>query len=113
MAAAAERLLSDARPGQLILTQVTLAEVVWVLSSFYRVDRKEIAVKLMELLANEALISEDREVMMQALALYGDLNIAFADAMLATRALIHGPPTLYSFDRDFDRVSGVTRVEPM
>ncbi len=39
-------------------------------------------------------------------------NLAFADALLAAKALRSDDPMVYAFDRDFDRITGVIRQEP-
>lgn len=46
-----------------------------------------------------------------ALALYGTRTIDFADALLAARALRNGGAAI-SFDRDFDRIPGLRRIQP-
>ncbi|HWU40992.1 MAG TPA: PIN domain-containing protein [Candidatus Acidoferrum sp.] len=48
----------------------------------------------------------------RAFDLYVNLNIPFADAYHFTLMADLGLSTIYSFDEDFDRVPGVTRVEP-
>ena len=49
--------------------------------------------------------------MLLALVL-SERNLAFADALLAAKALRSDDPMVYAFDRDFDRITGVIRQEP-
>lgn len=44
--------------------------------------------------------------------LYVDLNISFADAYHVVMMEQLGLDEVISFDRDFDRVGGIRRVEP-
>lgn len=39
-------------------------------------------------------------------------NLDFGDAMLVAEAQERGAQLIYSYDRDFDRIHGVTRLEP-
>ena len=93
---------------------ITVAEVVWVLESFYEFPRAQIGTTLTQFLHADGLEVETPDLLTEALALYHDheRNLDFADALLATTARRNGPPELYSFDRDFDHVPGVTRLHP-
>lgn len=95
---------------ELRLEDVVLAEVVWTLSSYYRIDRQEIARVLLVMLAEEGIVNPDKAALERALALYGRHNVDFVDAFLAAKALAADPPEVYSFDRDFDpRIADVYR----
>jgi predicted nucleic acid-binding protein len=52
------------------------------------------------------------DLLVEALSLYQGKNLDFADAFLAAVALRRGPQAVYSFDQDFNRIPGVTRLEP-
>jgi predicted nucleic acid-binding protein len=95
-----------------LLEDVVVAEVVWTLASFYRMPKQEIAGILLKLLAAGGVKHDDKEALQVALVLFHEKNLDFADALLAARALRSGRAALYSFDRDFDRVPGLTRYEP-
>jgi predicted nucleic acid-binding protein len=43
---------------------------------------------------------------------YVDLNVSFADAYHAVVLLHRGLDEVLSFDRHFDRIPGITRIEP-
>ena len=48
---------------------------------------------------------------MMALRFFGaDRRIGFVDAHVAAFAMVIGPPTVASFDRDFDRIEGIIRI---
>ena len=114
MAEAALRTLDDAQNGKisLLLTVLTVAEVVWVLESFYGYSKAKIAETIGQFLFCDGLEVEDLDLITEALALYQGKNLDFADAFLATIALRRGPQTIYSFDQHFNRIPGITRLEP-
>ncbi len=114
MAEAALRTFTTAQRGKvrLLLTPITVAEVVWVLESFYGHPRAQVAQTLTEFLHADGLEVESLDLLIEALALYHEHNLDFADALVATIARRKGPPVVYSFDRDFDRVAGLTRLTP-
>jgi len=114
MAEASLKTFSAAHNGHicLILTPITVAEVVWVLESFYGYSKEQIAVTIIQFLYSDGLEVMDLDILTQALSLYHEKNIDFADALLAVSALSRGPTLIYSFDRHFDRIPGITRLKP-
>jgi predicted nucleic acid-binding protein len=114
MAEAALRTLHDAQNGNisLLLTPLTVAEVVWVLESFYGHSKPRIAETMSQFLFCDGLEVENLDLIVEALTLYHEKNLDFADAFLAAVALRRGPQAVYSFDQHFDRIPGITRLEP-
>ena len=114
MAAAALRTLDDAQNGKvsLLLTPLTVAEVVWVLKSFYGHSKAKIAETMGQFLFCDGLEVGDLDLIIEALALYQGKNLDFADAFLAAIALRRGPQAIYSFGQHFNRIPGITRLEP-
>ena len=53
-----------------------------------------------------------RKVYLRALDLYATYSIDFEDALIVAQMERQGITALYSYDRDFERVPGVTRLEP-
>ena len=95
------------------LEDVVLAEVIWTLSSYYRVSKREITGWLLEVLAQDAIKARDKDVLRMALVLFQEKNVDFVDALVAAQMLADGESDIYSFDRDFDRIAGITRIEPI
>ena len=108
------RLLARVAAGQLTLTidEIVVAEVVWTLSSYYRMSHSEVVQGLLPILAEDGIVSADKSALLGALALFDEKNIDFADALLCAHMLQEGDVEIYSFDRHFDRVEGITRLEP-
>lgn len=96
---------------ELILTDVGLAEIVWVLTSYYQLPRAEVVNKLLDLLSLKT-IQANREVLIRALELYQSLNIDFIDAYLGAFAQNQGLNDIYSYDKDFDKIKSLKRIEP-
>lgn len=88
MAAKAASLMLRAERGEvvLIVSPLTVAELVWVLKSFYRRSLSEIAEAVVPLLSADGIVVEERELMIRALELARDKNVSFADAVLALQA---------------------------
>jgi predicted nucleic acid-binding protein len=114
MAEAALKTFRDAKNGKvfLLVTNLTVAEVVWVLESFYRYSKNQIAETLTEFLLCDGLEMESLDLLIEALVLYQEKNLDFADAFLVVTALKRGTPTIYSFDAHLNRVDGITVLKP-
>ncbi len=113
-AALLERAEARAQEGEasLTLTEITLAEVVWVLQRFYGFKKDRIAQVLLSFLEIRGLRVPDKGRLQHALCLYRDLNLGFGDALLAAQALSSGPAVVYAFDRHFRRVEGLEHLPP-
>ena len=96
----------------LIILSITVAEVVWVLESYYGYPKNQVAETLSDFLRCEGFIVEQMDLIQEALSLYQKYNLDFADALMASTALRKGPLSIFSFDRHFDRVEGIERLEP-
>jgi predicted nucleic-acid-binding protein len=114
MAEAALRIFENAQKGKILLIVIPLivAEVVWVLESFYDYPKTKIAEIMSQFLLCEGLIVEDLDLIFNALTLYREKNLDFADAFLAAIALQRGPRDIYSFDKDFSRIPELIIPEP-
>lgn len=96
---------------QLMVSSVTVLEIVHVLESRYRRARAAIAEELAGVLQADGLVVGEKDVLVAALSLFAhDHRLAFADAYLAASAMLVGPPNIASFDRDFDRIEGIRRI---
>lgn len=104
-----ERLLKEKK--ELLLTDVTIAEIVWVLDSFYKWGRRNIVDAIASLVDLDS-ISSDKELILIALGLFKKHNIDYIDAYVAANIIRDGGGRVYSFDRDLDKIPGIKRVEP-
>ena len=97
---------------ELILPDLVLAEMVYVLESFYEVPRPDIARMARALLALPSIAVADHDLLLRAVEIYEVLRLDFAEAYLAALAELSGVNRVASFDRQIDRVQGVRRIEP-
>jgi predicted nucleic acid-binding protein len=106
MAERSARLMRRAEAGEilLILSPLIVAEIVWVLKSFYGHSCADIAGALVPLLSADGIEVEEREIMIRAIELARDKNVDFVDAVLALQAVRSGE-TVCTFDKtDFKRL---------
>lgn len=85
---------------ELRVSVLVVAEVVWVLTSYYKRSRAEIAHALVPLLLADGVWAEDRELVIGALGVMSMANVDFVDAYLAELARENGQ-AVCSFDKDF------------
>lgn len=110
MAARATAFLA-AQP-ELYLTDLIVAETVYVLESFYKAPREQVAAAMRSLIAMRSMITVDPAVLLRAIEVYDIDRLDFAEAYLVACAESAGVGAVASFDRSIDRVSTVTRMEP-
>ena len=97
----------------LLLPDLIVAEVAYVLESFYEVPRRtEVASTLRAILAFPAIRVLDVELLQRAVEVYEVHRLDFADAYLVASAERTGVGVVASFDRSIDRVPTVRREEP-
>jgi predicted nucleic-acid-binding protein len=94
------------------MISITVAEVVWVLESFYSYSKSQIAETLTQFLFSDGLIVENLGLIIEALALYQKKNLDFGDAFLSVVSLRDDQVVIDSFDHDSDRITRITRLEP-
>jgi len=110
LAAAATRFLAEAE--DLLLPDLILAEVAYVLESFYETPRAQVATTLRAVLAFPAIRVLDADLLQRAVEVYEVHRLDFADAYLVASAERTGVGIIASFDRSIDRVTTVRREEP-
>lgn len=89
-----------------------LAECVYVLESFYEVERPRVAELMRSALALPSIETMDRAVLLRALEVYELDGLDFAEAYLVAQAEATGTNEILSFDQSIDKVQSVARREP-
>lgn len=112
----AYRLLQQVETGALAVTtsEGVLVEAVYVLSSkvVYNLPRSDIRTSLSGIISLKGLKLAHKRTYLRALDLYASTNLDFVDALNVAHMEREKIGTILSFDRDYDRVPGVTRREP-
>lgn len=109
----ADRLFEAAEQGRctLVLSDVILAEAVWVLTSFYKQERAAVADTLARLLSKPGIRCDRAALLVDALDRFGSSRLDFIDCYLAAQA-IGAEQTLVSFDAGLTKVEGLSVLDP-
>jgi predicted nucleic acid-binding protein len=106
----ATQLLS--RADELLLPDLIVAEVVYVLESFYEVPRSRLADLVRAIIAFPAIVVTDPALLLRTLEIYELHRLDFADAYLVAQAETSGVDAIVSFDKAIERVPSIRRIEP-
>ena len=87
-------------------------ETVFTLQRRYRVPLPQIRDLLLPILRMRGLRLPSKTLCIAALDLYVEHNISYVDAFNALYMQSRGTTEVYSWDTDFDRIEGITRIEP-
>lgn len=88
------------------ITALICAEIIWVLSSFYKIPKKKATLYLERLLQTKNVKVEESTDVSKALAYYKNHNIKFTDALILSAVLEN--EVLCTFDRE---LQGLTEVK--
>lgn len=97
---------------ELLLADLVVAEVVYVLESFYEVPRPKVAELVRAIIAFPTVVVLDPAMLLRSLEVYEVDRLDFADAYLVAQAERSGVGVVASFDESIDRVTTIRRVEP-
>ncbi len=97
---------------RLLLTDLVLAECVYVLESFYEVTQPRVAELMRAAIALPGVEVVDVAALHRALEVYELDRLDFPEAYLVAQAEATGVREVLSFDRSIDRVQTIARREP-
>jgi predicted nucleic-acid-binding protein len=98
--------------SDLLLADLIVAEIVYVLESFYEAPREQVAEAIRSLLAFDSIITVDPALLLRAVEVYETDRLDFAEAYLVACAESTGVDRVASFDESIDRAGTVERIEP-
>lgn len=104
-----EKLLKNSANKNIILDTV-VAEIIWVLNSYYSLSKEDIISKI-EALIHVDSIDCNLVLISRSLSLWRENNISYIDAYLASVAEL-GNITLYSYDKRLMRIKSIVVREP-
>lgn len=90
----------------LILTGLGIAEAVWVLTSYYKIERKLVADNLAKIAVKAGVVCPELESVLDALGRFKATNCDFYDCYLAAQASASGVG-IATFDKDFAKFADV------
>ncbi len=105
-------LLTQAVNG-LVTLEVTVLSIVRVVEALEgQYPKQAIATKLPGLLQIPGILVHEREILLRALELYAQHDLAFSDACQLAHVQSGGSKAIYSFAEVFDRGESIQRLEP-
>lgn len=108
MAARASAYLLSGR--DLVLSDLVVAEIVYVLESFYQQTREQVAGLVAAVVSSSCLQVQDWALLIRSPEIYLNHKIDFTGAYLVATAEQTGIAEVVSFDRAIDRVPTITRI---
>jgi predicted nucleic acid-binding protein len=110
------QLFQRARRGEIVLvtSESVIAEIVYVLSSrtTYRMPRADVATVLRPILTISGLRLEHKGSILGALDLWESSPLDFEDCLSVEHLRRANLSVIFSYDRHFDQIPDVTRLEP-
>ena len=110
MATRATAYLAEA--SELFLTDLIVAETVYVLESFYEAPREQVAAAMRSLVSMRSVVTVDPALLLRSIEVYENDRLDFAEAYLVACAESTGVGRVASFDRAIDRVDTVDSINP-
>ncbi len=103
----AERYFESVRTGRekALLLESVLVECVYVLTKFYQVPKDEAVASLSSLLRYKGFVNQDKEVLLEALALFATEKIDLVDCVLVAAA-IRTNTKMVTFDKKLNTLFG-------
>ena len=97
---------------RVVTSQLVIFETIFTLQRSYNVSREKIRDIITDVLSLQNIDVPDRTLILEALSIYVNHSISFVDAHHIASMRVLNISEIYSWDRDFDRFPGVTRIEP-
>ena len=97
----------------LYLPPIVILEIVFVLERMYKLAKSEIGKLIEGILNTPNLKCEMRDIFRNAIQIYVEKNIKFADAVIALWAIDKEITTIYTYDeKDFRKIEGIDVKKP-
>ena len=102
------RLMARAERGEvtLFIAPLVLAEIIWVLRSFYHYPMTDIANTMLSLISAQGIDVDQPDLLIQAIELARDRNVDFIDAYLAVHAAKQSEKICTFDENDLKRLPG-------
>lgn len=96
----------------LLASWLVIGEFEWVLRSVYELDKEQIIDFLGSVLNVPALEIPNKKALLKALYYFRGNTIDWTDCLNLAIMEADKIRSVYSYDRDFDKFSGIKRLEP-
>ena len=114
-AKAVDNLLSRAEKGEvhILVPSIVIAELVWVLESFYKLNAHKITELVEALLNTSGVEITEKSIIASALKHYLNKKIDFVDAWIIEFSKGKGVKRIYTFDKKhFKNIEGIEISSP-
>lgn len=98
--------------SELLVTDLVVAETVYVLESFSEVSHRAIATSTRSFLTLDSVVVVDAALLLRSNEIHEHDRLDSAEAYLVASAESSGVDAVASFDRSIDRVGTAERIEP-
>ena len=105
------RLLGDSPKNSLEISDLVLAEIIYVLLSVYELSKEDVVEKISLLIELES-IKCNKNLIRKSLDLFKSNSISFVDAYLGAAVLSGKSDVLFTFDKRLLKVLNANAVEP-
>lgn len=109
-AAKVENLLKEST-FKLFIPDIIIAEIVYVLLSFYELPKSEVIEKI-NILLDFDKIKINNKILKKTLEIFSEYNVSFADAYLCALNILGKCGYIYTFDRNLTRVKSAETKSP-
>lgn len=108
------KLLTRVERGEekVAISPMVIFEVVFTLQRQYHVPKEQIRESLGDILSLRGVEIPNKQLFRRALDLYAQRPISFADAYNAAYMRSRKLSEIYTWDKDFDKIEGIIRMEP-
>lgn len=98
---------------QAVTSTVVLSELYFVCKTFYKMDKTDCLTILRNLQSYKGLGLLDTYDFSATLDLFEQYKVKFVDSLIASlKPIGDGKMAVISYDKDFDKIAGVIRLEP-
>lgn len=111
---ACKKLFTQAVEGgiSLITPKMVIAELIWTLLSYYKVSKTEVVEKIIAILNTPNLYIPNKDLISETFLVFERKDVDYIDAYNAVFMRYQKVEEIYSYDRDFDVIEGIKRIEP-
>lgn len=96
----------------LFTSTLVITEVIWNLEKGYKISKNEVIAAVEEIMNTPNLELDEREFILAALSIYKVNEIDFVDAYNAAVMSYKGIDSIYSYDKHYEQLPEVKRLEP-
>lgn len=93
-------------------TESIICKVIYVLKNIYSFSREDISKYLRIILSIKTLTFDNKAAILEALKIYSKNKLDMEDYILQAKMKVEEIKEIYSYDRDFDKLEGIIRLEP-